>query len=153
MIREKVDIVHGHQTTSTLAHESMFHARHLGYRVRVGVCIYCHTLISWPALVRETCSCALGDVCLRTCEKFPCYSLFATVTSPWGSSRNAKRCLSSFADRCHLVNTKPWLPELWGNFFFRCRMLVRRRSFTRTIPCSASRMLLASTSTRFLSSS
>ncbi|CDJ63731.1 phosphatidylinositolglycan class A protein, putative [Eimeria necatrix] len=33
LIREKVDIVHGHQTTSTLAHESMFHARHLGYRV------------------------------------------------------------------------------------------------------------------------
>ncbi|KAL8436726.1 hypothetical protein Efla_002158 [Eimeria flavescens] len=33
LVREKVDIVHGHQTTSTLAHESMFHARHLGYRV------------------------------------------------------------------------------------------------------------------------
>lgn len=33
LIRERVDIVHGHQTTSTLAHESVFHARHLGYRV------------------------------------------------------------------------------------------------------------------------
>ncbi|CDI78905.1 phosphatidylinositolglycan class A protein, putative [Eimeria praecox] len=33
LIRERVDIVHGHQTTSTLAHESMLHARHLGYRV------------------------------------------------------------------------------------------------------------------------
>ncbi|KAL8450458.1 hypothetical protein Emed_002546 [Eimeria media] len=32
LIREKVDIVHGHQTTSTLAHESIFHARHLGYK-------------------------------------------------------------------------------------------------------------------------
>lgn len=26
LIRERVDIVHGHQTTSTLAHESLLHA-------------------------------------------------------------------------------------------------------------------------------
>eukprot|EP00392_Amoebophrya_sp_AT5.2_P009204 g9232.t1 len=32
LLREQVDVVHAHQSTSCLAHECMFHARSLGYR-------------------------------------------------------------------------------------------------------------------------
>uniref|UniRef100_A0A0G4HPE0 phosphatidylinositol N-acetylglucosaminyltransferase n=1 Tax=Chromera velia CCMP2878 TaxID=1169474 RepID=A0A0G4HPE0_9ALVE len=33
LIRERIDIVHGHQATSNLAHETIFHARTMGYKV------------------------------------------------------------------------------------------------------------------------
>eukprot|EP00922_Rhytidocystis_sp_ex-Travisia-forbesii_P018231 GHVS01027114.1.p1 GENE.GHVS01027114.1~~GHVS01027114.1.p1 ORF type:complete len:440 (-),score=57.83 GHVS01027114.1:56-1333(-) len=33
LIREQIDIVHGHQAVSNLAHECLFHARTMGYRV------------------------------------------------------------------------------------------------------------------------
>jgi hypothetical protein len=33
LIRERIQIVHGHQTTSALAHECILHARTMGYKV------------------------------------------------------------------------------------------------------------------------